>query len=135
LITDSEGVPLVVRTGPANVPDGKMLITMLDALRPMVAPRGRPRRYPEFFVGDAAYGSAANRKECQQRRIRPLLAWQREEPGSGLGKVRYVVERTLAWLGHNRRLKICYEKTGEHFQAFHDLAAAMLCAYKLRHAS
>jgi IS5 family transposase len=128
-------VPLVVRTGPANVPDGKMLMSLLCDLRPMVAPRGRPRRYPEFLLGDGAYGSAANREECRQRRIRPLLARQQREHGGGLGEIRYVVERTLAWFGHNRRLKLCYEKIGEHFQAFHDLAAALLCAHKLCHAA
>jgi len=51
--------------------------------------------------------------------------------GSGLGKTRYVVERTLSWFGNFRRLKLCYEKTGSHFQAFHDLAAAILCAKRL----
>jgi len=51
--------------------------------------------------------------------------------GSGLGKFRYVVERTLAWFGHNRRLKLCYERTGKHLQALHDLAAAFICANRL----
>jgi len=41
-----------------------------------------------------------------------------------------VVERTLAWFGNFRRLKLCYERTGEHFQAFHDLAASVICARK-----
>ena len=124
-----------MRTGPANVHDGTMLIPLLDSLQPLTGHRGRPRHYPEFLLGDAAYGSAANVQACQERGIRPLLAKPRREHGSGLGEARYVVERTLAWLGHNRRLKLCYEKIGEHFQAFHDLAAALLCANKLRHAA
>jgi transposase len=134
VIVDGEGIPLLVRTSPANVPDGKMLIPLLDRLRPLVGGCGRPRRYPEFLAGDAAYGSAANHQVCHQRGIRPLLAKPRGEHGSGLGEVRYVVERTLAWLGHNRRLKLCYEKIGEHFQAFHDLAATLVCVNKLRQA-
>ena len=44
----------------------------------------------------------------------------------------YVVERTVAALGHCRRLKLCYEKCGEHFQAFDDLAACLLCMNKLK---
>jgi len=42
------------------------------------------------------------------------------------------VESSLARFGHCRRLKLCYEKTGEQFQALHDLAAALICARKLR---
>jgi len=50
--------------------------------------------------------------------------------GSGLGRFRYVVERTLAWFGHCRRLKLCHEKDGSYFQAFHDLAAVLICPRK-----
>ena len=131
-MTDGEGVPLAVRVGPANQPDGQMLTPLLDALPPLPGRRGPPRRYPVFLVGDRAYGSAANRRACRSRRIRPLLARPKSEHGSGLGELRYVVERSLAWIGHNRRLKVCYEKTRAHFQALHDLAAARLCALKLR---
>ena len=52
--------------------------------------------------------------------------------GSGLGKTRYVIERTMAWLSTNRRLKLCYERNGEHFRAFHVLAACVICANRLR---
>jgi len=135
VITDGEGIPLLVQTGRANVNDGTMLISLLDKLQPLAGQRGRPRRYPEFLLGDAAYGSAANEQACRERGIRPLLAKPRSEHGSGLGEARYVVERTLAWLGHNRRLKLCYEKTGKHFQAFHEIAAALLCATKLGYAA
>jgi transposase len=96
-----------------------------------MASRGRPRRRPEIFQGDRAYGSATNIAATVKRRIVSLLARQAQEHGSGLGRFRYVVERTLSWFGQNRRLKICYEKFGEHFQAFHDLAAALICARKL----
>lgn len=116
------------------MPDGQMVVPLLDALPALSAPLGRPRRYPEFLVGDGAYGSQDNQEVCRARAIRSLLAEPCREHGSGLGTVRYVVERSLAWFGHNRRLKVCYEKTGEHFQAFHDLAAALLCAQRVRRA-
>ena len=53
--------------------------------------------------------------------------------GSGLGVFRYVVERTLAGFSQFRRIKMCYERWGEHFQAFHDLAACCLVVTRLRH--
>jgi transposase len=51
--------------------------------------------------------------------------------GSGLGKFRFVVERTLSWFSQKRRIKHCYERSGEHLQALHDLAAAVICSKKL----
>lgn len=122
---------MVVRTTPANVNDGVPAIEMLDDIPEIQGSRGRPRRRPEIFQGDRAYGSATNIAATVKRRIVSLLARQGQEHGSGLGRFRYVVERTLSWFGQNRRLKICYEKFGEHFQAFHDLAAALICARKL----
>ena len=52
--------------------------------------------------------------------------------GSGLGAFRYVVERTPACFSHFRRLRLCYERWGEHFQAFHDLAACCRIATRLK---
>lgn len=55
-----------------------------------------------------------------------------KEHGSGLGVLRYVVERTLAWFSQYRRLRLCYERSGVHFQAFHELAAALMCIKAIR---
>jgi transposase len=123
---------LIVRTWPANVPDGSMAMALLDGLPALHGRWGRPRLRPRELVGDAAYGSLANQVRCAVRKVIPVLAAPRQPHGSGLGRVRYVVERTLAWFSSYRRIKLCYEKCGEHFQAFHDLAAALICANKLR---
>ena len=130
-MTDAGGIPLVVRTTPANVHDTTPAIELLDAIPPIQGRRGRPRRRPDVFQGDRAYGSAKNIAETRKRGVKPLLARPRTAHGSGLGRHRYVVERTLAWFGHCRRIKVCYEKMGEHFQAFYDLAASLICANKL----
>lgn len=132
MLTDAHGVPLKVITTPANVNDAQMAMPLIDQMPRIAGPRGRPRKKPATVLGDRAYGTAANVKGCQQRGIVSLLAQPRTPHDSGLGTIRYVVERTLAWFGHHRRLKICYEKCNEHFQAFHDLAAALICARKLR---
>ena len=52
--------------------------------------------------------------------------------GSGLGKQRWVVERTRSWWTHFRRINFGYERKGEHFQGLHELAACVVCANKLR---
>jgi hypothetical protein len=134
VIVDGRGVPLVVRTSPAHVHDSRMLPTLLKALPALPGRMGRPRKVPRELYGDAAYGGLPNRVHCALRNITPFLARSRRLHGSGLGRVRYVVEQTLANFGQHRRLKLCYEKRGEHFQAFHELAASLLCFKRLRHA-
>lgn len=122
----------MVRTSPANVNDGPMAMPLVDALPPIPGPRGRPREKPEVLLGDRAYGTQGNVAACRRRGILPLLARPRDPHGSGLGTFRYVVESCLSWFSNFRRLKLCYEKTGSHFQAFHELAAALILAKKLQ---
>jgi transposase len=127
VLTDSQGLPLVIRTTPANTRDDAMAETMVLSMRPVQGARGRPRTRPAILQGDAGYGSTA--LMVRSLGIEPLLAslGRGREHGSGLGRTRYVVERILSWFGNFRRLKLCYEKTGAHFQAFHHLAAALIC--------
>jgi transposase len=132
VLTDARGVPLVVITTPANVHDSQPAIGLLAAMPRIPGPRGRPREKPDVALGDRAYGTPQNIAACRARGILPLLARIGADHGSGFGTLRWVVESCLAWFGHCRRLKLCYEKTGEHFQAFHDLAAALICARKLQ---
>ncbi len=128
-------MPLVVQTTPANVNDDRQLPALLDARPAVQGPRGgRPRRNPGSIVGDRAYGTAAMIALVLTLGIFSFLA-PRSEPtrhGSGLGALRYVVERTLACFSHFRRIRMCYERAGEHFQAFHQIAACCLIVTRLR---
>jgi transposase len=57
----------------------------------------------------------------------PFLRKRNTEHGSGLGRWRWVVERTFAWLNQFRRLRIRYEKRADIDEAFLALACALLC--------
>jgi hypothetical protein len=121
----------VILTTPANVPDQVPFLDMLDSMPPVRMPRGRPRYKPEAAMGDRAYGTKALIAEVVERRIASLLAPRTAPNGSGLGKVRYVIERTLSWMSNYRRLKFCYERKGEYWQAFNELAACLICANRV----
>lgn len=124
---------MVAEVTPANVNDELPAVDLLDAIPPIQGPAGRPRYRPDVFQGDMAYGTPEVIHQVKARGVIPLIAPRTRHPvhGSGLGRFRYVVERTLAWFGHNRRLKVCYERSHAHLQAFHTLAAALICAKKL----
>jgi transposase len=132
LLTDSRGYPLVIQTGPANERDEKRVATLLDAF-PRIPQRGRPRTKPDILQGDAGYGFPHIVAALRARGIRPLLKLRNSEQSvSGLGTKRWVIERTLSWFSNFRRIKLCYERTGEHFQAFHELATALVYAKRLK---
>lgn len=133
MLTDAGGVPLVVKTSAANEPDHTQLVPMLEAMPKVQGPRGRPRTRPKAVLGDRAYGTVGVIAAVVAMKIASYLAPRSDDThGSGLGKLRYVVERTLACFSHFRRIRMCYERTGGHFQAFHDLAACCLVATRIR---
>ena len=140
LITDAQGVPLLIECTPANVRDDVPFVGMLDAMPPVKMPGPGPARYkPDAALGDAGYGFLHIIPQVVERGIAAMLAPRKQpgrpEPvvhGSGLGKVRYVVERTVAWLANFRRIAQCYGRTGSAWQAFNELACCVICANKLR---
>ena len=62
------------------------------------------------MLGDRGYDAAAIRRGLRARHIVPWLAMRRTQHGSGLGRCRWVVERTFAWLCQNRRFSRDYER-------------------------
>jgi transposase len=66
------------------------------------------------------------------RHIVALLAMRRTTHGSGLGRWRWVVERTFAWLNQFRRLRVRYDKRADIQEAFLSLGCAWICWQSLR---
>jgi transposase len=129
LITDADGLPLVVQTGPANRRDEQWLPCLLWWLWIALS---YGRRRPAALQGDRGYGFPWSIALVLAWGIRSLLSPRGSPHGSGLGRTRFVVERTHSWFGHYRRLVVCYEATGAHYQGFYQLAACDLCARRLR---
>lgn len=93
----------------------------------MAGKPGRPRRRPQSLYADRAYHSAVHGLALLARRIEPCIAQRGEAHGSGLGRIRWVVERTLAWLHQFRRLRIRYERRADIHEAFLTLGCALIC--------
>jgi transposase len=136
VLTDAEGVPLVVQTGPANQRDDGKLEDLLEAF-PVLTDGDAAQTVhvlPKALLGDRGYGFAYLIAMVVLYGIESLLSPRgKDKPhGSGLGTQRYVVERTMSWWTHFRRINFCYEREGKHFQGLHELAACVICANKLR---
>ena len=84
------------------------------------------------MIGDRGYDAAAIRHGLRNRGILPLVAMRRTAHGSGLGRWRWVVERTFAWLNQFRRLRVRYDKRADIHAAFLSLACALICWQSLR---
>jgi len=110
----------------ANVHDGQMLEAMLDAVQPIAGPLGRPRRRPDKLHADKAYSSAKNRAACRKRRIRPRIARPRIDSKERLGRHRWKVERTFAWLHRYRRLLIRWERRPDMHLGLLQLACCLI---------
>jgi transposase len=69
---------------------------------------------------------------ARARGIRHRIARRNTANGSGLGRVRWVVERTFAWLHAYRRLTICDERRPDLHQAFLAIAYSLICWRQLQ---
>ena len=125
-MVDGNGVPLAVELTPANAHECNMLQPMLDKIPCIRRPRGRPRRKPQKLHADKAYDHVFCRAGCRVRGIVPRIARRGIESRERLGRHRWVVERSFAWLHAFRRLATRYERRADIHRAFLSLGASLI---------
>lgn len=131
VMTDASGIPLAITLTAANVHDIKQLLPLLVNITPVRGKRGRPRQRPDTLIADKAYDSQPLRDTLRWLGIEPKIP-RRRQSSAGLGKLRWVVERTLAWLHQLRRLRTRYDRRDDVHQAFMNLGCAMICWKQLK---
>ena len=122
-------MPLAVQLTAANVHDSKLLEPLVDAIRPIRRPigqPGRPRRRPAKLHADKAYASRANRQALRRRGITPRIARPGVDSSQRLGRFRWVVERSQAWVVGFRKLAVRYDRHTATVLAFLHLACALI---------
>lgn len=80
---------------------------------------------------DRGYDHDKYRRLVRARGITPVIARRGVEHGSGLGRVRWPVERAFAWLKGFRRLRVRTECRADVHQAILSLACLIICLRKL----
>jgi transposase len=109
-----------------NRHDVTQLIPLLDAVPPIRGRGGRPRRKPRALVADRGYDHDKYRRLLWARGIRPVIARRGVAHGSGLGRWRWMVERTIAWLHQYRRLRVRWERRADIHEGFLKLAVCLI---------
>lgn len=127
MLTDGNGLPIVLRLTGANVNDVTQLLSLVNDVPPISGKRGAPRyRFDELYA-DRGYDCDADRDALREVGIEPKIARRNTENGSSLGTIRWVVERTIAWLNQFRRLRVRYERRGDIHLAFLTIGCMIIC--------
>jgi transposase len=129
-VVDRNGIPLAVHLSAANAHDTTQLLPVVDAVPPIIGPRGRlgrPRKRPAKLHADKAYNASELRRSLRARSITPRIARRGIDSSERLGRYRWVVERTQSWLLGCRRLGVRYERRADLLKGLLHLVCALLC--------
>ena len=110
----------------ANAHDSTVFAQLLDAVPAVRQPRGRPRKRPGKLHADKGYDYRKCRVALRQRGIKCRIARRGIDSSQRLGRHRWVVERTFAWLNRFRRLRVRYERRDDIHLAFTWFACALI---------
>ena len=130
IAVDRNGIPLAVTLTAGNVNDCTEFPNVLAQLPAFRHRHGRRSWRPEKLHADKGYDTRKRHAELRRLRIKDRIV-RRGEKTEKLGRYRWVVERTFAWLHSFRRLAIRYERSAVIHSAFLLLACSLLCAYNL----
>jgi transposase len=104
-----------------------MFEALLDDIPPIRMPTRRRRHRPGKVHTDKAYDHRRCRAYLRRRGITSRIARRGVESSATLGRHRWTIERTIAWLGGWRRLRVRYDRSSERFYAFALLACSVIC--------
>jgi len=119
-----DGVPVACRVTAANVPD-----TLLFE-RLFLAALGVMARIRTVYT-DKGYDAERHRQLCRACKVKPFIHKRGRPHGSGLGRYRWPVERTLSWLLENKRLGLRYDRCDFIIQSLLQAGCIFLVAVRL----
>ncbi|WP_225783982.1 IS5 family transposase [Xenophilus sp. Marseille-Q4582] len=127
IITDRQGIPLIFCVTGANRHDSVVFEQLVDALPAVRGCRGRPRRWPHKLHADKGYDYARCRFHLRKLGITSRIARRGIERNDRLGRHRWVVERTHAWLAAFGKLRTRFERRIDIHVALLSLACCVIC--------
>lgn len=126
-MTDPNGVPLAVLVSAANEHDVNFILPLIFCHFPRIGGiAGRPPETPKVVRADTGYTSKDLLHLVHWCGIQAEIPQRGEQPVAGLGKRRWPVERTIAWLKQYRRVGVRRERKTHNYEAFVTMACAMI---------
>jgi transposase len=126
VLVDERGTPLVILTCGSHVSDHGQILPAVLAFPKIRGKTGTHKTRPRKLYADRGYDSAAARAILRWLGITAVIAQRNREHGSGLGKVRWVMERTISWLKGMRRMRLRYDRLAMMQMAWNALAASVI---------
>ena len=133
MVADGGGTPLATLVASAQKAEVKLAEPTLDCIR-VPRRRGRPKKRPRSLVADKGYDSRGFKQRLRRRGIRPCIPERRgkrpkrgRKPDLSGYRHRWIVERTVAWLGNFRRLVVRWERHAHTYLAFLLIACSIIC--------
>lgn len=133
---DGNGIPLTIEVESAQKAEVKLALQTIDQLSIEKRPL-HPKTHAKVYVADKAYDAKWLREGLRERGIKSKIPKRRkkgdkQEPTYNQTivdyyKRRWLVERTISWLGAYRRLLIRWEHHDYIYEAFVDIACMMIC--------
>jgi putative transposase len=126
MVTDTQGFPLAVLLHPANIQDNHGAVPLLGALR-TTFPTLR-----HIFADRVYRGKKLREAVAAFGRWTIEIVTRSEQVGTFKPEPkRWVIERTFAWFGRNRRLAKDFERTIESAEAWFLIASIRLISRRL----
>jgi transposase len=134
VLVDGAGTPLGAYLDSASPSEVKLLEKTLETVKVKRAGPGRPRTRPERLIADRGYDSNKVRKSLKKRHIEPIIPARcnnkvaTDQDGRKLRRYRkrWIVERSIGWLGNFRRITIRWDRDIVSYAGFFHLACALI---------
>lgn len=134
--TDKQGIPLTGIIASASISEYRLLLPTIDTLSIAKRPLHEIKK-TKTLIADRGYDADWVRKKLREKGITPYIPKRRkighkEKPIYNNKikpwyNIRWIVERSISWIGDFRRVTTRYEYYAHIFKAFFQLACIMIC--------
>ncbi|WP_329460806.1 IS5 family transposase [Streptomyces sp. NBC_01497] len=133
VLSDANGLPLVVGVHAGNTPDSQGLKAMVAGLQTRHDPGNGWHYKPRELHADKAYDQRDLQRWPRGKHIDVRIVRNGIESSERLGRRRWVIERTMSWLTGYRWLNHRSERHPGSYLALLGLAATRCCQKRLSH--
>lgn len=133
---EGQGIPLTGILSSASTSEFNLLFPTLATIGVEKRPL-HPITKPKILIADKGYDAAWVRKKLREKGITPFIPKRRKRGEKNYPSynekikpwynIRWIVERTIAWIGNYRRVATRYERYANIYKAFFQLACIMIC--------